>query len=97
MKVEKAVAACGANKVYIMLGMNDIGAYGVEKSVSSFRTLCKKIEQEAPSVTLYVQSVTPRVNQGAKSDNVKLNNKNITAYNRKSFSLMKIMIYLCLQ
>ena len=83
MKVEKAVAACGANKVYIMLGMNDIGAYGVDKSVQNFRTLCKKILTESPFVTIYVESVTPRVNQGAKSDNVKLNNKNITAYNRK--------------
>ncbi len=83
MKVEKAVAACGAKKVYIMLGMNDIGAYGVDRSVQNFRTLCKKILTESPFVTIYVESVTPRVNQGAKSDNVKLNNKNITAYNRK--------------
>ena len=83
MKIEKAVAACGAKKVYIMLGMNDIGAYGVDKSVANFRTLCKKILQEAPDVKLYIQSVTPRVNQGAASDNVKLNNKNITAYNKK--------------
>ena len=83
MKVEKAVAACGAKKVYIMLGMNDIGAYGVDKSVANFRTLCKKILAEAPDVRIFVQSVTPRVNQGASADNVKLNNKNITAYNKK--------------
>lgn len=81
MKVEKAVAACGARKVYIMLGMNDIGAYGVEKSAANFRTLCKKILQEAPFVKIYVESVTPRVNQGSETDNAKLNNKNITKYN----------------
>jgi len=87
MKVEKGVAACGAKKVYIMLGMNDIGAYGVDKSVANFKTLCQKILKEAPGVKLYVQSVTPRVAQGAKSDNVTLNNTNITAYNRKLASL----------
>ncbi len=87
MKVEKGVAACGAKKVYIMLGMNDIGAYGVDKSVANFKTLCQKILKEAPGVKLYVQSVTPRVAQGAKSDNVTLNNANITAYNRKLASL----------
>ena len=81
MKVEKAVAACGAKKVYIMLGMNDIGAYGVEKSAANFRTLCKRILAESPFVKIYVESVTPRVNQGGKADNVKLNNKNITRYN----------------
>ena len=81
MKVEKAVAACGAKKVYIMLGMNDIGAYGVEKSAANFRTLCKKILQEAPYVKIYVESVTPRVKQGANADNGVLNNKNITRYN----------------
>ena len=83
MKVEKAVAACGAKKVYIMLGMNDIGAYGVDKSAANFKTLCKKIQAEAPGVQIFVESVTPRVNQGSKSDNVKLNNANITSYNKK--------------
>ena len=81
MKVEKAIAACGAKKVYIMLGMNDIGAYGVEKSAENFRTLCKKILAESPFVKIFVESVTPRVNQGGKVDNAKLNNKNITKYN----------------
>ena len=83
MKIEKAIPLTGAKKVYIMLGMNDIGAYGVDKSAENFRTLCKKIKQEAPDVRIFVQSVTPRVNQGAKSDNVKLNNQNITSYNKK--------------
>ena len=87
MKVEKGVAACGAKKVYIMLGMNDIGAYGVDKSVANFKTLCQKIMKEAPGVKIFVESVTPRVNQGAKSDNVTLNNKNITSYNRKLAAL----------
>ena len=87
MKVEKGVAACGAKKVYIMLGMNDIGAYGVDKSVANFKTLVQKILQEAPGVKIFVESVTPRVAQGAKSDNVTLNNKNITSYNRKLAAL----------
>ena len=82
MKVEKAVAKSGAKKIYIMLGMNDIAVYGAEKSARNLKTLCKNILMEAPNVKIFLQSVTPRVNQGAKSDNTKLNNANITKYNR---------------
>ncbi len=87
MKVEDAIPLTGAKKVYIMLGMNDIVSLGVDKSVRNFTTLCNKILQNAPYVQLYVESVTPRTNQGAKSDNGVLNNKNITLYNKKLSAL----------
>ena len=87
MKVEDAIPLTGAKKVYIMLGMNDIISVGVDQSVKNFTSLCNKILEKAPDVQLYVESVTPRTNQGAKSDNGVLNNKNITAYNRKLSAL----------
>lgn len=87
MKVEDAIPLTGAKKVYIMLGMNDIVSLGVDKSIRNFTTLCNKILQNAPYVQLYVESVTPRTNQGAKSDNGVLNNKNITLYNKKLSAL----------
>ena len=87
MKVEDAIPLTGAKKVYIMLGMNDIVSLGVDKSVKNFTTLCNKILEKAPYVQLYVESVTPRTNQGAKSDNGQLNNKNITLYNKKLAAL----------
>ena len=46
-----------------------------------------KILKKSPNVQLYVESVTPRTNQGAKSDNGPLNNKSITAYNKKLSAL----------
>ncbi len=87
MKVEKAIPLTGCKKVYIMLGMNDIVSLGVDRSVANFTTLCNKILENAPYVQLYVESVTPRTNQGAKSDNGVLNNKNIMLYNRKLAAL----------
>jgi lysophospholipase L1-like esterase len=87
MKVENAVPLTGKTKVYLMLGMNDIISVGVDKSVQNFTTLCNKILANAPDVQLYVESVTPRTNQGAKSDNGVLNNKNINLYNRKLAAL----------
>ncbi|MBQ4208045.1 MAG: fibronectin type III domain-containing protein [Clostridia bacterium] len=87
MKVEDAIPLTGCKKVYIMLGMNDIVSLGVDRSVANFTTLCNKILANAPDVQLYVESVTPRTNQGAKSDNGVLNNKNINLYNRKLAAL----------
>ena len=87
MKIEDAIPLTGAKKVYIMLGMNDIISVGVDKSIQNFTTLCNKILKKSPNVQLYVESVTPRTNQGAKSDNGPLNNKSITAYNKKLSAL----------
>lgn len=87
MKVEDAIPLTGAKKVYIMLGMNDIISVGVDKSVANFTKLCNKILEKAPYVKIYVESVTPRTNQGKKSNSGVLNNKNITLYNRKLAAL----------
>ncbi len=87
MKVEDAIPLTGAKKVYIMLGMNDIISVGVDRSIQNFTTLCNKILKKSPHVQMYVESVTPRTNQGAKSDNGPLNNKSITAYNKKLSAL----------
>lgn len=87
MKIEDAVPLTGAKKVYIMLGMNDIISVGVDQSVKNFTKLCNKILEKSPNVQIYVESVTPRTNQGAKSDNGVLNNKSITAYNKKLSAL----------
>ena len=86
MKVEDAIPLTGAKKVYIMLGMNDIISVGVDRSVENFTTLCNKILEKSPDVQIYVESVTPRTYPGGVNDS-KLNNKNITAYNRKLAAL----------
>jgi len=78
--IEDAVALTGAKKVYIMLGMNDIGAYGVDPSIESFKTLIGKILEKSPDVTIYAQSVTPKA-EGTEWED--LNNTTITEYNQK--------------
>ena len=61
MTVEDAVAACGANKVFIMLGMNDVYAYGKEKSVEHYATLVNRIREKSPNCKIFVEAVTPRI------------------------------------
>ncbi len=88
MKIEQAVPLTGAKKVYIMLGLNDIVEVGVDRSVENFRTLCKNILRNAPQVTLYVQSATPRT-AAARGNLSLLNNTTIHQYNKKLAALCR--------
>lgn len=79
MLLEDAVVACGAKKLYIMLGMNDIAVYGIQGSVDNLMALIDKVRARSPDVEIYVQSVTPRVRG---KDQKTLNNANIERYDR---------------
>ena len=59
MRVPDAVAKTGANKVFIMLGMNDFMIYGADKTVQNATTLINQILAKSPNAKIYVQSVTP--------------------------------------
>ncbi len=81
MLLEDAVAASGADKVYIMLGMNGI-AFGVDAEIKNMVTLINKILSKSPNVKILIQSVTPM----ASSSNIKgknLNNTTISQYNAR--------------
>ncbi len=61
MLLEDSVAACGAKKLYIMLGMNDIAGGRYEGTISNLSTVISRILEKVPDVTFYFQSVTPRM------------------------------------
>lgn len=79
MTVEDAVAVSGANKVYIMLGMNDIVPYGPEGAVQNLETLTDRILEKSPDVILAFQSVTPIMTDKQQRN---LNNTSIPLYNQ---------------
>lgn len=56
---ENCAVETGANKVFLMLGMNDIGIYGTDGAMSDCEKLVNKIKKNSPNVTIYIQSVTP--------------------------------------
>ena len=58
---ENCAKVTGANKVFIMLGMNDIGIYGTDGAMDACKTLVEKIQKNSPGVTIYMQSVTPKL------------------------------------
>ncbi len=80
--VEDGVHQSGKKKVFIMLGMNDIGGYGVDGTISAMKKLTERIIRKSPDVQIYVQSVTPLI-KGIRRDDL-LNNKNVAAFNEKA-------------
>lgn len=78
MTLPEAIAATGAKKVFIMLGMNDIGAYGIGKTMDNWAIMLQRIREHAPDVKIYIQSMTPVWTGGEKGA---LNNRNTDRYN----------------
>ncbi len=76
--VEDAIAATGCNKLFIMLGMNDIGRFGVAKSITNWGTLLSLIRSTCPNITIYIQSMTPIWTGGEKGG---ITNARANSYN----------------
>ncbi len=73
-----ALAACGAKKVFILLGMNDIALTGIDKAINNWATLIQRIREKNPDIEIYIQSGTPIYKSGEIGD---LNNANMDKYN----------------
>lgn len=80
MKAEDAIAATGSKKLFIMLGMNDIGLYGVDTTIENWGELLKRIRSKSPGIDIYIQSMTPIWTGGEKGS---LSNANVNKYNEK--------------
>jgi len=84
MLLENSVALSGAKKVYIMLGTNDVGLYGVDASIENYNTMLDRIKAKNPNVTFYIQSALPMYREAQLTD---LNNATLTTYNAKLYQL----------
>lgn len=78
MTVEDAVEACGANKVLIGMGMNDIAFLGLERTMEYVDLQLTRILEKTPHVTIYLMGMTPRP---AGYDNYDLSNALIRDFN----------------
>ena len=58
---EDCAKVTGAKKVFIMLGMNDIGLSGLDGAMENANTLIGNIKKNSPDVTFYIESVTPMI------------------------------------
>jgi hypothetical protein len=80
MVVEEAIKATGATKIFLMMGMNDIGLYGIDATIDNWGKMVQRIQSACPNATVYIQSMTPIWTGGEKGD---LNNTNMDIYNEK--------------
>lgn len=80
-KLEDGIAASGAKKVYIMLGMNCI-AGGVDRACQDLVTLVNGILAKSPGTSILVESVTPMTADSPRADDA-LNNTTIQSFNTK--------------
>lgn len=90
---ENCAAKTGASKVFIMLGMNDIGVYGVQGALDAAKQLTENILSHSPDVSIYIESTTP-IAEGCEVGD--LNNENIREFDKllKSFCEENGYLYL---
>jgi len=75
-----ALKTTGVKKVFIMMGTNDIGYYGIDATMEKWEVFLGKIRETCPELQIYIQSLTPMWN-GAQQQ--LLNNENIDLYNQR--------------
>lgn len=80
MTPQDALKACGVNKVFILLGMNDIGLYGVDETITNWGKLIENIRKVNPDLDIYIQSGTPIYYKGETGG---LTNAKMDEYNQK--------------
>jgi lysophospholipase L1-like esterase len=83
MTPQDALKACGVNKVFILLGMNDIALFGQESipiAMENWQTVIDNIRRENPELQIYIQSGTPIYTGGQIGG---LNNQRMDEYNAR--------------
>lgn len=80
--LEDALQDCGANKVFIMLGQNDLSreSISVDDALALLDTLIGRIRSKNPDIEIYMESVLPEW-VADNGDNAK--NEKIRQYNEK--------------
>ena len=56
---EVALEMSGARKVFIMLGTNDVGVFGVDQTIEKWYTFIGRLREKCPDIQIYIQSCTP--------------------------------------
>lgn len=77
---QDALAAAKVKKVFIMLGMNDIGKFGIDMTMDYWDKFVKNIRQTCPDIAICIQSMTPVWSGGQTGD---LTNSAVDEYNKR--------------
>ena len=69
-------------KVYVMMGLNEVGWPDVDSFISEYTSLLHQVERDCPEARIYVQSILP-VSAARSSEGDSINNSNIRRFNEK--------------
>lgn len=58
-RLEEAILDAGVNKVFIMLGQNDLRYRTIEETMESWEIILQRIREKTPDVEVHIQSVIP--------------------------------------
>lgn len=61
MTLEDAIAQLAPKKLYLMLGMNDVGISGIDGALENMGKLLARIREKNPDMQIIVESATPRL------------------------------------
>lgn len=79
----EAYIAGSPRKIFLMIGVNDLGSSGMNTPEYPFRNMKKliqRIRKECPQSELYVQSVLPAQRSNVSSENIRVLNQLVEAY-----------------
>lgn len=81
--IEEAIEKTGTNRVFFMLGINDVGHYSVERLdelMAKWEIVIDRIQTKTPHVEICIQSLIPVWTGGETKD---VNNEIVRAYNEQ--------------
>lgn len=82
MTVMQALKQKKYNKVFIMLGLNELGWSSSGTFIVDYSKVIDQIKKDQPNAEIYVQAILPVTAKKSESDKV-YNNKRIDYYNRQ--------------
>ena len=76
----RAIADTGAKRLFILLGINDLGVVGVDRSMENWALFLPLLREDNPDIDIYIQSCPPMF---GSSQTPTLNNGMIDEYNAR--------------
>lgn len=67
-------------KVYVMMGINEVGWPSIESFIGEYEKMLRQIENDCPNAIIYVQSILP-VSAARSAQGDSINNPNILSFN----------------
>lgn len=80
--LDQALVQKDYRKIYVMMGLNEVGWPDVDSFISEYASLLHQVERDCPEARIYVQSILP-VSAARSSEGDSINNSNIRRFNEK--------------